>query len=173
MAEGDHLIYFREDQNIVKGLKDHKVHPQVHEISLQEMTAKGGYYDQEEVRIDYKKGTLTVSREDISLNGNHNMINVMCAVFAALIAGAEEAPIKEGLQSFKNAAHRMERVEEIDGVTYINDSKGTNVDATAYALAAFNEPLIRIAGGVDKGNDYKSIYPLVKDHVKLLICLGK
>ena len=173
MAEVDHLIYFREDQNIIKGLNDLKVHPQVHEVSLQKMTANGGYYDQEEVRIDYGKGTLTVPREDVSLKGNHNMINVMCAVSAVLIAGADEAPIREGLISFKNAAHRMERVEEIGGVTFINDSKGTNVDATAYALAAFNEPLIWIAGGVDKGNDYAQIYPLVKDHVRMLICLGK
>jgi UDP-N-acetylmuramoylalanine--D-glutamate ligase len=173
MGEEDHLIYFRDDRNIVTGLRGLKIRSHIHQVSLQEMTAKGGYYGQEEVRIDYEKGTLTVPREDISLKGSHNMINVMCAVSAALIAGADETPIREGLKSFKNAAHRMERVEEIDGVTFINDSKGTNVDATAYALAAFNEPLIWIAGGVDKGNDYASISPLVRDHVRMLICLGK
>lgn len=173
MREEDHLIYFRDDHNIVTGLSDLKIYSQIHQISLREMTTKGGFYDQEEVRLEYEKGTLTVPREDISLKGSHNMINVMCAVSAALIAGADETSIREGLKSFKNVAHRMERVEEIGGVTFINDSKGTNVDATAYALAAFNQPLIWIAGGVDKGNDYAPIQPLVRDHVRMLICLGK
>jgi len=67
----------------------------------------------------------------------------------------------------------MEQIAEIDGVTYINDSKGTNVEATAYALAAFKKPLVWIAGGVDKGNDYSKIEKIVTERVKSLICLGK
>ncbi|WP_373497396.1 glutamate ligase domain-containing protein, partial [Aquiflexum sp.] len=74
---------------------------------------------------------------------------------------------------FKNVAHRMENVANINGVSFVNDSKGTNVDATAYALDSYSNPLIWIAGGVDKGNDYKVLFPIVRDRVKILICLGK
>src|SRR5690606_36179243 len=72
-----------------------------------------------------------------------------------------------------DASDRMEKAGELNGGLYIDDSKGTNVDATAYALAAYPAPLIWIAGGVDKGNDYTQLYPSVQGHVKLLVCLGK
>jgi len=173
MDEKDHLIYFQEDKNILKGLRTVKVLPQVHPVSLREMPDKGGFFNQKEITVETGQGHFSVSKEDISLTGEHNMINVMCALNAALIVGADGTRLREGLQDFKNAAHRMERVEEIDGLVYINDSKATNVDAAAYALAAYTAPLIWIAGGVDKGNDYSLLYPMIKDRVKMLICLGK
>ncbi|MEX2593922.1 MAG: UDP-N-acetylmuramoyl-L-alanine--D-glutamate ligase [Anditalea sp.] len=173
MNEEDHLIYFREDENIRKGLGELGIKPKVHEISLNKMIGNGGYYDQRKVRVNFEKGVFIAAKEEIALTGAHNMINVMCALNVALIAGADENLLRKGLRNFKNAPHRMERVEEIGGVLFINDSKGTNVDATAFALSAFKEPLIWIAGGVDKGNDYTQLYPLMKDHVKMLICLGK
>ena len=171
-AEG-HLIYYLEDQNIQKGLDKVTSKAQAHPVSLKELTENGGYFDQKQIRVAYPKGEFVVPKEEIVLAGDHNMLNVMSAVHAALIAGAEEEAIKSGLKDFKNAAHRMEKAGEINGVVYINDSKGTNVDATAYALAAYPSPLIWIAGGVDKGNDYKQLYASVQGHVKLLICLGK
>lgn len=173
MDGNDHLIYFREDANIRKGLGELKVNPRVHEISLEKMPEDGGYFDQKEIRVDFEKGSFVAEKEEIALTGAHNMINVMCALKAALIAGADEAKLRKGLKDFKNVPHRMEQVEKVMGVLYVNDSKGTNVDATAYALAAYEGPLIWIAGGVDKGNDYSQLYPLVTGHVKMLICLGK
>jgi UDP-N-acetylmuramoylalanine--D-glutamate ligase len=100
------------------------------------------------------------------------MQNVICASLAAMAAGVSNEAIVAGLQDFKNAPHRMELVDTIKGVAFVNDSKGTNVDATAYALESFEEPLVWIAGGVDKGNDYSVLYPMVEDQVKALICLG-
>lgn len=173
MDKNDHLIYFREDENIRKGLGEMEVSPQVHEVSLKEISNNGGYYDQRNVRIVFEEEEFTVPYEEISLVGSHNLINVMCALNVALITGADWAKLRKGLMDFENAPHRMERVEEIGGVLFINDSKGTNVDATAYALSSFKEPLIWIAGGVDKGNDYTQLYPFVNGHVKMLICLGK
>src|SRR5690606_7455131 len=144
-----------------------------HEISLSNLPQNGAYYDQKTIWINKEKRTFSIPEEEISLSGTHNMINVMCALKASLITGAGEDLLIKGLSDFKNAAHRMERVEEINGILFINDSKGTNVEATAYALAAVKEPIIWIAGGVDKGNDYSKLYPWINNHVKILICLGK
>lgn len=171
-AEG-HVIYYLEDQNIQKGLNKAATKAQPHPVSLKELAAGGGYFDRTQIRLADSKGEFVVPKEEIVLAGDHNMLNVMSAVHAVMIAGADEAGIRSGLKDFKNAAHRMEKAGEINGVQYINDSKGTNVDATAYALAAYPAPLIWIAGGVDKGNDYTQLYPSVQRHVKLLICLGK
>jgi UDP-N-acetylmuramoylalanine--D-glutamate ligase len=173
MDAEDHLIYYLEDQNIQKGLHKAATNAKSHPVSLKELASNGGYFDQKQIRVTYPKGEFVLPKEEIVLAGEHNMLNVMSAVHAALIAGAEEGAIKADLNDFQNAAHRMEKAGEIKGVLYINDSKGTNVDATAYALGAYQAPLIWIAGGVDKGNEYSQLYPLVKNHVKVLICLGK
>ncbi|MBR9921307.1 MAG: UDP-N-acetylmuramoyl-L-alanine--D-glutamate ligase [Bacteroidetes bacterium] len=110
--------------------------------------------------------------ESGSLLGTHNRLNAAFAIQTALLTGLAPAEIQTGLDSFKNAAHRLEQVAEIDGVTYINDSKATNVDAVFFALDAMQKPVIWIAGGTDKGNEYDAIQPLVKEKVKALICLG-
>lgn len=173
MGGDDEVIYYKEDEQIMKALDQRLINSQRHEISLKNLKPGGAYFDQSHIQVDSGSGVFMVALKDISLRGDHNMINVMCATSAALIAGAKEESLREGLKNFRNAAHRMEKVEDFEGVVFVNDSKGTNVDATAYALASFTEPLIWIAGGVDKGNDYSRLFPWVKDHVKLLICLGK
>ncbi len=101
------------------------------------------------------------------------MINTMAAVTAAGLAGASEKDIREGLKTFKNAPHRLELVATINGVDYVNDSKATNVDSVVYALGSYSQPLVWIAGGIDKGNDYNLIKNEVAKKVKSLICLGK
>ena len=97
----------------------------------------------------------------------------MAAVQVALIVGADMQAIRDGLKTFKNAPHRLEYVETINDVRFINDSKATNVDAVKYALNSFTQPLIWIAGGVDKGNKYDLIMDEVNQKVKALVCLGK
>jgi UDP-N-acetylmuramoylalanine--D-glutamate ligase len=86
--------------------------------------------------------------------------------------GLSEAQIAEGLKTFVNLPHRLESCGMIDGVEFVNDSKATNVDSVFYALDAMTKPVIWIAGGTDKGNDYTVLFPLVKNRVKALICLG-
>jgi UDP-N-acetylmuramoylalanine--D-glutamate ligase len=97
----------------------------------------------------------------------------MAAVSAVYTAGAPLNAIRAGLKTFKNAPHRLEPVATIKGVDFVNDSKATNVDSVVYALGSFDKPLVWIAGGVDKGNDYSIIHDQVKNKVRVLICLGK
>lgn len=109
---------------------------------------------------------------EISLKGNHNLFNAACVVEVCRILGLEESQIAKGLSTFVNLPHRLESCGVVRGVEFINDSKATNVDSVYYALDAMTKPVVWIAGGTDKGNDYSVLFPLVKDRVKALICLG-
>lgn len=110
---------------------------------------------------------------EISLIGKHNMVNSMGAILSALCLEVPIAKVLKGLKTFKNAPHRLEFVDEIDGVGYINDSKATNVDAVYYALDGVKKDIIWIAGGIDKGNEYDQIQQLVKQKVRGVVCMGK
>ena len=110
--------------------------------------------------------------EDLTIRGDHNLFNAVCAISAAKIAGCKNKRIMEGLRTFRNAPHRLEYIATINEVDYINDSKATNVDSVFYALGAMRQPVIWIAGGTDKGNDYAPLDDLVKEKVKVLVCMG-
>ena len=113
-----------------------------------------------------------ISTANSSLIGQHNRQNILAAVLAARVAGLSTAQIEAGLATFQNADHRLQLVGEINGVRYINDSKATNVEAAWYALDGIHQPIVWIAGGTDKGNDYSSLLGLAERRVKALICLG-
>ena len=115
---------------------------------------------------------LEFNLESTQLLGRHNGFNAKCAIKVALLLGLTPEKIQEGLKSFKSVPHRMEFIRTLNGVDYINDTKATNVDAVFYALDAMQKPVIWIAGGQDKGNDYEELKALVKHKVRRLICLG-
>jgi UDP-N-acetylmuramoylalanine--D-glutamate ligase len=96
----------------------------------------------------------------------------MAAAMAASLLKVRQNTIRESLEDFEGAAHRLESVLKINGVQYINDSKATNVNATFYALDSMQSPTVWIVGGIDKGNDYLELMPLVREKVKAIICLG-
>ena len=96
----------------------------------------------------------------------------MAAILACMQLGLEQEAIAEGLRTFPQVEHRLETVAVKEGVTYINDSKATNVDSAWYALDSMTTPVVWIAGGTDKGNDYRVLFDLVKEKVKVLICMG-
>ncbi len=106
------------------------------------------------------------------LIGQHNRQNTLAAALAARVAGLSTAQIEAGLATFRNADHRLQIVAEINGVKFINDSKATNVEAAWYALDGLRQPIVWIAGGTDKGNDYSSLVGLASSRVKALVCLG-
>lgn len=123
--------------------------------------------------IFQKEQTMSFNQDDLALNGKHNLANSMAAGIAAKLLEVRNKSIRESLSSFDNIEHRMEFVASIQGVDFINDSKGTNVNSTWYALESVNRPIVWIAGGVDKGNDYASLLPLAQERVKALVALGK
>ena len=139
----------------------------------------GGYYTAEHtlftnvhpVKVD-RHGHQSVDTTRSPLIGQHNRQNTLAAVLAARVAGLGTEEIEAGLATFQNADHRLQLVGEIDGVRYINDSKATNVEAAWYALDGLHQPIVWIAGGTDKGNDYASLLSLAGRRVKALICLG-
>lgn len=110
--------------------------------------------------------------EQLALQGKHNAYNSMAAGVAAKLLDIRKESLKQSLSDFQNIAHRIEFVANVHGVAYYNDSKATSVNATWYALETLDRPVVWIAGGQDKGNDYSSLVPLVKQKVKALICLG-
>lgn len=112
------------------------------------------------------------SRFELSIKGRHNLLNGMCVVAACRRLGLNERDIADGLSTFVNLPHRLETCGIIEGVEFINDSKATNVDSVYYALDAMEQPIVWIAGGTDKGNDYEVLLPLINEKVKALICLG-
>jgi UDP-N-acetylmuramoylalanine--D-glutamate ligase len=124
-----------------------------------------------------KNGRIKVGKHDFdltmsALRGPHNMFNAACAIRASLLLGAKAAKIQEGLNTFTPPQHRLEKVAVKAGVTWINDSKATNVDAVNYALQSMDTPTVWIVGGQDKGNDYTPLLPLVQQHVSAIVCMG-
>lgn len=115
---------------------------------------------------------LEIPIAQIALKGKHNLRNCMAATMAAQAAGLSEDVIREGLRTFRGVEHRLEYVAEVDGVTYINDSKATNVDACYCALESMTTPVVLIIGGKDKGNDYAPLFPLVAEKCRALVFLG-
>jgi UDP-N-acetylmuramoylalanine--D-glutamate ligase len=112
------------------------------------------------------------SLRDVKLQGVHNMENMMAATAIAKCAGMSHTVIQKSLSDFPGLEHRLEFVRQKDGVRYYNDSKGTNVGAVVKSLASFNDPVILLAGGVDKGGDYAPLEEGVKQKVRRLVLFG-
>jgi UDP-N-acetylmuramoylalanine--D-glutamate ligase len=132
----------------------------------------GAYVKKNTLFIHNNKQTMTINMEEISLRGIHNTYNSMAAAVVASLLDVRKETIRESLCNFQNAEHRLEFVNTVNGVEYINDSKATNVNSAWYALESMDKPVVWIAGGVDKGNNYKELKALVKEKVKYIICLG-
>jgi len=112
------------------------------------------------------------AREDVGLRGDHNLENVMAAFALGLACDAPPELMRAALRNFKGVEHRIEFVEEIDGVKFYNDSKATNVDATIMALCSFPERIVIILGGKDKGSDYRPLQPLIAEHCSHAVLIG-
>lgn len=133
---------------------------------------KGSYLIDNQICIFTDTDTIRIPTADISLKGKHNLYNCIAAATAAHLLGISANIIQKALHTFKSLEHRLETVATINNIEFINDSKATNTDSTFYALDAMQKPTIWIAGGIDKGNNYNDILPLVSQKVKAIICLG-
>jgi UDP-N-acetylmuramoylalanine--D-glutamate ligase len=173
MTENDNLIVFQDDQVIAKELIFKGEEINTLRVSLSNEVRHGAYYKDGLLHFTTDSNEIfSIPESEIPIRGPHNLVNAMAAISAAQIEGLSKEEILKGLRSFSNAPHRLELVTEVNGVKYYNDSKATNVESTYYALMSFTEPIVWIAGGKDKGNDYNRLLPLVKEKVKALVCLG-
>jgi len=171
MDADSQFIYYADDDVIAKEIASRKIASQKVPVSLKTTAKTPVFYDGKmQFNLTEK---FSIAQSETTLKGPHNLINTMAAVSAVFMAGAKLKSIREGLKTFKNAPHRLELIATINGVDFVNDSKATNVDSVVYGLGSYNQPLIWIAGGIDKGNDYNMIKGQVQAKVKVLICLGK
>lgn len=173
MTSKDYFIYFVDDK--ISGVEARHRSTEAYrvEISLDHEAITSARFDGKKMVFQFGKKSFKIAQSDTTLKGVHNLVNTMAAVSAAYLAKVPDAAIREGLKTFKNAPHRLESIATISGVEFVNDSKATNVDSVIYALGSYENPLVWIAGGIDKGNDYTLIRDEVKKKVKTLICLGK
>ena len=170
----DILVINADDDNVLKYTADAK--SKKISFSLEKRVAPGIYQKDGKVYVaegdDPEKDVMVSAVSDITIKGPHNVMNAMAAIGLTYFTGVSLDNIRKGLKDFKGVEHRQEFVVTIDGVDYINDSKGTNTDATITALKAMEKPTILIAGGYDKKEDYTKMMGYIKDKVKLMILLG-
>ncbi|WP_417427894.1 UDP-N-acetylmuramoyl-L-alanine--D-glutamate ligase [Halpernia sp.] len=167
----NYFIYNKDDVMSQKLLKELDLKVKKIPFSMQEKFAEGGFIENGNVVVNFTD-TFSMKIEDLALVGNHNIANSLAASIAGKILEISNENIRNSLMTFQTVEHRLEKVAEINGVNFINDSKATNVNAAYYALESMTKPTIWIVGGTDKGNDYTEVEDLVKRKVKAIVCLG-
>jgi len=168
----DYFIYDADDTVVVKWLEDHPVKSKLLPYTLNKEVDHGAHLKNNEIEIKTANNSISIMTDNLALEGKHNVKNTMAAALAAKLVGIRKETIRTSVTNFQGAPHRLEKVLKIAHVQYINDSKATNVNATYFALDSMSAPTVWIVGGVDKGNDYKELMPMVREKVKAIICLG-
>ena len=168
----DVFIYCSDDEITVQNLDNYPTAAKKISFSYEKEVAEGAYTKDETIYININNNPFTMSIQELGIRGRHNVYNSMAAGIVANIYGLRKEQIRESLQNFSGLEHRLETVTKIRGIEFINDSKATNVNSTWYALESISKPIVWIAGGVDKGNDYTVLESLVKKKVRAMICLG-
>lgn len=172
MKEEDCFIFCQDDPVTIGELEKIVTRAKMLPFSQKENVPQGAYVDNDKICVTLNGDTDFIYLKELALQGKHNMYNSMAAAIAAKAINIDKKVIRESLMTFTGVEHRMEKVLKIKNVLYINDSKATNVDSAWYALDSMTTPVVWIAGGKDKGNDYEPLYELVKDKVRVLICMG-
>ena len=170
-TEADSFIYWNDDPIIKRELSKYDIRAIQYPFSLLKENGSIGYIEEGKYVIE-RPTPFNMEQEELSLSGVHNIYNSLAAGIASNIAGIKKENIRKSLSDFPGVEHRLERVATVRGVTYINDSKATNVDACWYALESMTSPTILIIGGKDKGNDYAPIMELVRKKCAGLVFLG-
>jgi UDP-N-acetylmuramoylalanine--D-glutamate ligase len=169
----DFLIYWEGDPIIKTELSRKKYEMTMLPFSDEIKEGMAAYIENNELIIDYQNKTNLMTIHEFALKGRHNTYNSMAAAIAGKILNIRKEVIRESLADFQGVEHRLEPVITVCGINFINDSKATNVNSTWYAIECMENNIIWIVGGVDKGNDYSELFPVVKMKVKAIVCLGK
>ena len=167
------FIYWADDPVIQAELKKKNYGMTLLPFSAELKEGMAAYISNNDLIIDYHKKTNLMTIHDLALRGRHNIFNSMAAAIAAKVLTIRKEVIRESLSDFQGVEHRLEPVITVCGINFINDSKGTNVNSTWYALECMETDVVWIAGGIDKGNDYSELFPVVGRKVKAIVCLGK
>ena len=168
----DAFIYWNDDPIITKELKAHELKARLYPFSEEKEEGVKAYTENNQIVIDAPNDTLTITEDDLALQGRHNLYNSMAASISAKVLDIKKEDIREGLKDFKGVEHRLEKVARVRGVEFINDSKATNVNSCWYALQSMTGKTVLILGGKDKGNDYTEIEDLVREKCSALVYLG-
>ncbi len=169
----DAIIYCADDPVLNEAMSKSNGLAQRYTYTLQPTPTKmGAYLENNKIIIKHHKKQVSMTLEQLALQGRHNIHNSMAAGVASKLMDVRNQTLKQSLSDFHNIAHRLEYVSSVHGISFINDSKATNVNSTWYALEYVDKPTVWIVGGVDKGNDYTSLMALVKEKVKAIVCLG-
>ena len=172
-TKSDYLIYWADDPVIKAELSKKQFMMTLLPFSDTLKENMVAYIDNKELVIDYQHKTNLMTIHELALKGRHNTYNSMAAAIAGKVLNIRKDVIRESLADFQGIEHRMEPVIKVSGISFINDSKATNVNSTWYALECMETDVVWIAGGIDKGNDYSELFQVVKQKVKAVVCLGK
>jgi UDP-N-acetylmuramoylalanine--D-glutamate ligase len=172
-TKSEFLIYWADDPVIKSELAKKDYGMTLLPFSADSKEGMTAYIENNELIIDYHTKTNLMTIHDLALKGRHNIFNSMAAAIAGKVLTIRKEVIRESLSDFQGVEHRLEPVITVCGISFINDSKGTNVNSTWYALECIETDVVWIAGGIDKGNNYSELFPVVKQKVKAIVCLGK
>nr|WP_320023199.1 UDP-N-acetylmuramoyl-L-alanine--D-glutamate ligase [uncultured Draconibacterium sp.] len=169
----DYFVYCTDDEVIQKEINKREIKPVQLPFGLGEAAGPGAGVRDNRIIINFNQNQFSMSILDLSLQGKHNTYNSMAAGIASMVLKIRDEQLRESLSDFTGVEHRLERFLKVHGIEFINDSKATNVNSSWYALESVHKPVVWIAGGVDKGNDYSMLQGLVTNKVKAIVCLGK
>ena len=167
----DSFIYWNDDPVIKEELKKYDIKAVACPFSELKEDGSIAYIEEGQYKLEFPT-PFNMEQEELSLTGKHNIYNSLAAGLASNITGIKKEIIRKSLSDFPGVEHRLEKVCDVRGVHYVNDSKATNVDACWYALESMKTPVVLILGGKDKGNDYNEIKDLVKKKCRALVYLG-
>lgn len=174
MTPTDAFIYWQDDPIVSAQLRTMAVEAAIYPLAERQEEDTAAYIDaNDEMIINTPATSLTMPRADLALHGLHNIYNSMAAGLSACLLNIRREDIRAALSDFEGVEHRLEPVETINDVDWVNDSKATNVNSCWYALESMKRPTVLILGGKDKGNDYSEILPLVREKVKAIVAMGK
>lgn len=161
------------DDEMVRELED-KIKAKVIFFSRKKELKEGIYLDKDDnIVINIDKKITLLNKKELSLPGNHNLENAMAAIAISYVLNVDLEVIKNILKSFASVSHRQEFVRDINNITFINDSKGTNPDSTIKAIESYNRPIVLIAGGKDKGSKFDELLDIAKNKVRALVLMGE
>jgi UDP-N-acetylmuramoylalanine--D-glutamate ligase len=176
-GEGDTVVYNADDELVREYVRHQAARPDTFTalgISIERPVERGAFLSDDTIQFRMKnRNHSLMPASDLALRGPHNLYNSLAAAVSARVMEVQDDTIRQSLSSFEGVPHRLESVAEIDGVLFVNDSKATNVNAVWYALESFDRPIVLIAGGRDKGNEYNALKPLVRERVRGVVAIGE